>query len=76
MKVVDASTGNGLESQNGFVVEQWKKLPERYRELAPGGGHAAPEGQQASRPKDDAEPPKGTSRTKAKNDEQPPKGAP
>ena len=29
--VLDVATKNILESENGFVIEQWKKLPDRYK---------------------------------------------
>ena len=31
MKVLDVTTKNTLESENEFVIEQWKKLPDRYK---------------------------------------------
>ena len=31
MKVLDVATKNTLESENEFVIEQWKKLPDRYK---------------------------------------------
>lgn len=33
MKFKDLVTGNVIESDNDFVVEQYKKYPERYKEV-------------------------------------------
>ena len=33
MKVKDLTTGNVLESTNEIVVEQFKKNPDRYKEI-------------------------------------------
>ena len=65
MKVLDVTTKNTLESENEFVIEQWKKLPERYKP-------------QKDKPPSVDKPPgdnNGKSPDKGKQDEQPAKGA-
>ena len=58
MKVLDAATKNILESDNGFVIEQWKKLPERYKpqkDKPPGDNNKPPDkGKQDEQPAEGA----------------------
>lgn len=35
MKVKDLVTGGILETDNAFVIEQFKKNPDRYKEVKP-----------------------------------------
>lgn len=35
MRFKDITTGNILETNNAFVIEQYKKTPEKYEEIKP-----------------------------------------